>query len=106
MAVDLQEEYATAQPFSHIVIDDFLPVEIADCLATAYPEPDSTVSSALKTHSNENVQRSFIENVEYLPDALRLFSAAATSRNFLLFLETLTGIEPLLPDPYFIGAAQ
>ena len=25
------------------------------------------------------------------------------SRQFLLFLETLTGIENLIPDPYFLG---
>lgn len=103
MALELREKYATAHPFSHIVIDNFLPAQIANSLAEAYPAPELASSTALKTHSNENVERSFIENVEFLPDDLRLFSAAATSRNFLLFLETLTGIEALLPDPYFIG---
>jgi hypothetical protein len=33
----------------------------------------------------------------------RLFAQATASRQFLLFLETLSGIKGLIPDPYYIG---
>ena len=38
-----------------------------------------------------------------MPPLLREMLREMNSRQFVLFLETLTGIENLLPDPYFIG---
>ena len=38
-----------------------------------------------------------------MPLPLRVFANAVISRQFLLFLETLSGIDCLLADPYFIG---
>ena len=38
-----------------------------------------------------------------MPLPLRVFANTVISRQFLLFLETLSGIDCLLADPYFIG---
>ncbi|HEU0073623.1 MAG TPA: 2OG-Fe(II) oxygenase [Dehalococcoidia bacterium] len=38
-----------------------------------------------------------------MPETLREILRELNSRQFILFLETLTGIGNLLPDPYFIG---
>ena len=38
-----------------------------------------------------------------MPTLLREMLREFNSRQFVLFLETLTGIECLIPDPYFIG---
>ena len=38
-----------------------------------------------------------------LPLEVRLILREFNSKQFLLFLETLTGIDNLIPDPYFIG---
>jgi hypothetical protein len=40
---------------------------------------------------------------ESQPTAAVAFMQATASRQFLLFLETLTGIKGLIPDPYYIG---
>jgi Rps23 Pro-64 3,4-dihydroxylase Tpa1-like proline 4-hydroxylase len=102
MAVELREQFQAAQPFPHVVIDDFLPPDVADALAEVYPDPNDT-SVAWKTHANANVLRKFIEDVGSMSTSMRMFAQALNSRNFLLFLETISGIESLIADPYFIG---
>jgi Rps23 Pro-64 3,4-dihydroxylase Tpa1-like proline 4-hydroxylase len=102
LAMSLRAEYVSAYPFPHIVIDDFLPSDVAQRLALEYPSPDFMAEN-WKCHSNENVERYFLENTARFPPSMRLFASAITSRSFLLFLETLTGIASLLPDPYFLG---
>lgn len=102
IAVENREAYENNKPFSHIVFDNFLPNEIALALAAEYPSIESGASS-WKYHKNQNVDRHFVEDSRAFGVNLRLFANAVNSRSFLLFLETLTGIRSLIPDPYFIG---
>jgi len=102
MALERGEEFRGNQPFPHIVIDDFLPQDIAIAVANGYPDPNDG-SVKWKTHANANVLRKFVENTSSMSLPLRLFANAVISRQFLLFLETLSGIDCLLGDPYFIG---
>lgn len=95
------KSYCTTQPFPHIAIDDFLPAPIAAALAEVYPDPEKT--PGWTTHANKNVGRHFLgDETKYHP-LFRLFAQATASRQFLLFLETLTGIKHLIPDPYYVG---
>jgi hypothetical protein len=52
---------------------------------------------------NENNRRRYQHDETRLPALLREMLREMNSRQFVLFLETLTGIESLIPDPYFIG---
>lgn len=102
LAEESNPQFRNADPFPHIALDDFLPDDVASILGGSYPDPnDDTVR--WKTHSNKNVSRKFVEDVSALELPMRLFANAVTSRQFLLFLETISGIDCLLPDPYFIG---
>ena len=102
MAVALRDEFQSARPFPHIVIDDFLPPDMTGIVAAAYPNPDD-LSVRWKNHKNDNTSRKFVEDVRFMSPQMRLFAQAITGRQFLLFLETISGIECLIPDPYFIG---
>lgn len=102
LAYNNREIYQTNEPFPHIVFDDFLPVGAADQLSCEYPSPDDSKKD-FKFHSHEYGRRYFLEDVRQFTPGLKLFSQAVTSRSFLLFLETLTGLKSLLPDPYFMG---
>lgn len=102
LAVASCDKFRSNQPFPHIVIDNFLPEDLALLVAEGYPDPSNS-SAAWKTHANENVVRRFVEDVGSMTTAMRLFANAVVSKPFLLFLETLSGIDCLLPDPYFIG---
>jgi hypothetical protein len=94
--------YKKNKPFPHIVFDNFLPQPTALLLSHEYPEVKK-LGSNHKFHNNENVSRYFLEDSRYFSNNFKLFSSAISSRSFLLFLETLTGIKSLIPDPYFMG---
>jgi 2OG-Fe(II) oxygenase superfamily len=99
IALDNAQTYQANEPFPHILIDDFLPEEIAQCLYQDFPFPDSSC----KVHSNNNTSRAFQDNTSFFKTNLRVFSSVLASREFTLFLETLTGVNCLISDPYLIG---
>jgi Rps23 Pro-64 3,4-dihydroxylase Tpa1-like proline 4-hydroxylase len=99
IAIENSSIYSTAEPFSHISIDNFLPDDIAHKLYQDFPIPDLSC----RYHNNKNTSRYFQDNISLFKENLRLFSLAIASREFILFLEKLTGIDCLIPDPYMIG---
>lgn len=100
LAVDRAAAYRSASPFPNIAIDDFLPNSIAHELAAAFPEPEEI---DWVYRDNDNNRRRYQHDETKLPPVLRSMLREMNSRQFLLFIEELTGIESLIPDPYFIG---
>jgi hypothetical protein len=100
LAVENARQYQIANPFPHIVLDNFLPHALADVLAKSFPTPDSI---EWVNRDNENNRRRYQHDESKLPALYRHMLRELNSRQFVLFLETLTGIDNLLPDPYFIG---
>lgn len=98
--LELRDAYRSADPFPHIVIDDFLPAPILDlCLQhfPVAPDPDSMSFD----RAQERYKTSF--NPDYLAPPARAFFYSLNSRPFVQFLENLTGVTGLIPDPYFMG---
>jgi len=96
----LREAYENAQPFPHIAIDDFLPAEVLEKCIKAFPselDPDAMSFD----RDQERYKTSY--NPDYLPADIRALFYSFNSRPFIKFLENLTGIKQLIPDPYFIG---
>lgn len=100
LAVDKATSYQTADPFAHGVYDNFLPTELARELSAAFPTPDSM---AWISRNNTQNRRRYQHDETKLPALHRAMLREFNSRQFVLFLETLTGIDNLIPDPYFIG---
>jgi len=57
-----------------------------------------------KKQVSQNISRKILENTCDMVPPLRVFSQVMCSRQMLLFCETLSGIECLIGDPYFLGA--
>ena len=102
LAYDNRLVYQENKPYPHIVFDDFLPLDIANLISNEYPNLNAGTEH-YKVRDHEYVDRYFLEDTTKFSTNIRLFSNAINSRSFLLFLETLTGIKSLLPDPYFMG---
>ncbi len=100
LAVASAERYQTAEPFPHGVYDDFLPHDLAVRLAESFPTFDSI---EWVVRDNEQNRRVYQHDETKLPALHRQMLRELNSRQFLLFVETLTGIDNLIPDPYFIG---
>lgn len=93
-------DHVGADPFPHTVIDDFLPEPLARELAHTFPGRDDM---EWIEHDNENNRRRFQTDETMFPPLFRAMCREFNSRQFILFLETLTGLESMLPDPYYIG---
>jgi hypothetical protein len=100
LAVENAKKYQSGSPFPHVVIDNFVPEPLGRALSRAFPGPNDI---GWVERDNENNRRRYQHDETQVPMILREMLRELNSRQFVLFLETLTGIGNLLPDPYFIG---
>lgn len=97
---DLHDAYVSATPFPHIMIDDFITPSILEACLEDFPtrpDPDSQSFD----RAQERYKTSY--NPDYLSPRVRSFFYSLNSRPFIEFLENMTGIKGLIPDPYFLG---
>lgn len=100
--------YAAAQPFPHIVIDDFLPPGVIAQCVRDFPE--------IKEHASQQADDLRMDDGSFAQREKRWLSLSIgvdlsirrlywelNSADFLECLEILTGIQGLIPDPHLFG---
>jgi len=109
------ENYQKAHPFPHVVLDDFLPEWVLEQILTEFPAPDDIdwiertsygkIEQAEEGPSEVAYSLNKLEskNTSELGPFTRQFFSEVNSRVFIEFLELLTGIGRLLPDPHLSG---
>ena len=103
IAVENSNKFKKASPFPHIFLDNFLPETVAEKVSESIPSPyDKNFDWISRDRENEVKQKMQFDEVK-LPFSVRMILREFNSKQFLLFLETLTGIENLIPDPYLSG---
>ena len=100
LAAARQDEYAAGQPFPHVVVDDFLPDGILDEVLSEFPSPQE---DAWWRFESDNERKLATRDEGRMGDATRQLLAEFNSAAFVDFLEELTGINGLVPDPHFEG---
>jgi Rps23 Pro-64 3,4-dihydroxylase Tpa1-like proline 4-hydroxylase len=100
LAEEKAEEYKNNKPFPHIYFDNFLPGEAAEAALRDFPEPKQLTWSEF---NNPNEKKLAFNVVERLPAPDRDVLYFLNSRPMLRFLEVLTGLEGIIPDPYYSG---
>ncbi len=93
--------YQSAAPFPHTVVDDFLPSEVIEQILAEFPDAGSNAWASRFDNVNEN-KRASADFFAWGPITQKVF-IYLNSAPFLRRLEALTGIEKLIPDPYFLG---
>lgn len=96
----LAGEFAGAQPFPHLVIDNFLRPEVADAI-----HDEARRTAANVDASNEITQHQKVACTDwrrYGDSTFRLI-AFFNSADFIAPLETITGIDGLFGDPWLEG---
>jgi 2OG-Fe(II) oxygenase superfamily len=97
----LAEDYKSADPFPHIVIDGILPEPLIRQIFDHFPreklKDDVVFDIGYGGHHKRQVMP------EQCDAFVREFFHFMNSQPMLQFLEGLTGIDALLPDPYFNG---
>ncbi len=95
----LASDYRTADPFPHVVIPRFLPVDLLRAAAEGFPD---TQGKRYFDRDQERLKYQF-DPSESPSRLVRNLLAELNGRAFLAFLEELTGIRGLVSDPYFSG---
>ena len=100
LAADRAEEFKHGEPFPHVVIDDFLsPATLAELIA-AFPGPDAV---EWYTYDTKKEVKLALEDELLIPDPLVAVLRELNGQVFVEFLEQLTGIPGLIPDPHYRG---
>lgn len=94
--------YRAADPYPHAVIDDFLVADRAVELAKCFPRATDDIGWDHFGAENYEVKMGCARE-ERFPAALRAAIHDMNSGPFVDFLEQLTGIDHLLPDPHLVG---
>lgn len=100
VAKERARDYKDSAASPHAFFNDFIPTYLANAIAAAFPDNSN---EGWTIHSNDHADRKFLGDETKVDPLFRAFMQATASRRFLLFLETLTGIKGLIPDPYYIG---
>ena len=101
--------YETARPFPHFYEDGVFPERLLRAVAAELPtkvEGRGCVPGATACFWRKETEKSksVIDVEARMKPATRLLVAAMKSSAFLRFLEALTGIAALIPDPQFRGS--
>jgi hypothetical protein len=97
----LRDGYQTADPFPHAVIDGLFDDADLDRVVAEFPRPEETRWLAFDSPTEKKL--GFYHETSTITANVRAFLDALNGFETLLFLEALTGIEGLIPDPYFGG---
>jgi 2OG-Fe(II) oxygenase superfamily len=92
--------YVSARPFPHAVIDDLLPAQVLDEVLAEFPNPGQTDWFAFDSPRERKLAT---KDDSAMGEATRRLLAELNSAAFIDFLERLTGIDGLVPDPHFVG---
>ncbi|HEX7672446.1 MAG TPA: 2OG-Fe(II) oxygenase [Polyangiaceae bacterium] len=109
LATARSPEYATAAPFPHVVIDDFLPADSFQTVHDALPTLDDpripwgNLSASLRDGRPAQLRKYHLQNVLLMKPAVRQLILELNSGPFTLLLERLTGIPKLISDPLLQG---
>jgi len=96
----LRAQFAAASPFPHLVMDDFLTLP-AQIVSEAFPDP--TWQHWHRFQDAYQHQKLACGDIDRLPPLFQDMVHELSGPAFLSFLEAVTGIRGLIPDPYLAG---
>lgn len=108
LADQYKDQFASAEPFQHVAIDNFLPEDFALRLAESFPgieDIDWRVEGPgdSKHTGDKNIEKVTTGDEEKFPPLIRLMMMQFQSGVFCNFLSRLTGYPQLMGDPNHYG---
>lgn len=97
---DLGCAFASARPFPHIVIDDFVDGAVAQAVAEEFPMPDGAAWQRFATTREVKLA---LRDPEQMGPLTRALIAELNGQVFIEFLERVTGITGIVADPHLVG---
>lgn len=100
IAMELSSIYINNSPYPHCVIDNFLEDSIIEKIHQDFPKINQI---QYYKYDNPLEKKFAMDQIEIFPKIIQTTLLNFNSPIFLNFLEKLTGINGLIPDPYFRG---
>jgi Rps23 Pro-64 3,4-dihydroxylase Tpa1-like proline 4-hydroxylase len=100
LASELSPRYAAASPFPHVVIDGILPEDVINDLIATYPGHEG---ATWDEYSDRLQVKLALADEAQMPTPHRHIMQQLNGQVFVGFLEQLTGVPGLIPDPWFLG---
>ena len=104
LAEQNSSKYQNAKPCQHIYFDNFLSEDLARELLNNFPKVDSDVWN--KDYKDQYQYKMACEDATKFPAEIRETLKEFNSSEFINFLEKLTGIEGIIPDPHYRGGGM
>jgi hypothetical protein len=98
------QKYQNASPFSHASFDNFLPEELLNRVLSEFPDVHDPQWLEYKSETENSKLAS--SKYELIPPYTRYVLDQLNTPPFVQFLEKLTGIQGLIPDPYYTGGGM
>lgn len=99
-----KDAYQSAEPFSHAYFDNFLPEDFLNEVLKEFPNVNDPQWQEFKAETENGKLAS--TGYDLIPPVTRYVLDQLNTPPFLRFLEKLTGIQGLIPDPYYIGGGM
>lgn len=96
----LRDQFRSARPFRHLVIDDFLAPAFADALLAQFPAFER---GSARTEDGSIGNKATVERIRRLGPAYAELDDLVQSRAFLDTVGAITGIADLIYDPWYFG---
>ena len=103
---DYHSKFVAAEPFPHVVIDNFIDAETARAIAAEYPTFDQAKELGFSFNALNERKKIQITDQARFPEGVRALSDFLASPAFLADLSALTGIPNLLADPRLHGGGM
>lgn len=99
-APGLAERWRAAEPFPHIVVDDLIDAAVLDAVVREFPSPEQIRWEEFDRSTELKLANA---DVSLMGPVTRQLLNELNAQVFVSFLEAVTGIEGLVPDPHLEG---
>ncbi|WP_400083912.1 2OG-Fe(II) oxygenase [Yoonia sp. R78084] len=99
IGASLAADYQSKTPYHYICVDNFLPLE----MVTRVREEALQMGEKKAENDSPNEKLKTSYNPDRMPPYSKSVFHALNSRPFIQFLENMSGIKGLIPDPYYGG---
>ena len=100
-------KYQSASPFPHILLEDFIEQSVLELILSLFPSPNTKLNwrkvSAKLENQNVQYNKLGMPHEREVAPIIRRLLWEMNAGPFLRFLEQLTGIKGLIPDPSLQG---
>jgi Rps23 Pro-64 3,4-dihydroxylase Tpa1-like proline 4-hydroxylase len=100
-APQLRDRYVTNEPFPHIVLDGLFDDDALDAVLREFPDREAMKWREFDSPTEKKL--GYYHETSSISKTVRDFLDEMNAFEMLLWLEAVTGIEGLIPDPYFGG---